>query len=114
MTCKNVVYTGDSFALEVNLFDGTDVESISSDAVITVGFVRNRPDRELLAGPWTASEADPDSDWMAGKIIVNVVGADTEGVEPQSALIETQVVKGGNRITYQSKGPIQIRKGALP
>lgn len=111
---EDVIFTGDSFPLVINLKSGTTVEPIPTGATVTAGLVSTSKDRTLLAGPWTVSSATPGSQWSQGVAVVNVVGADTEGIEPQAALIETQVVSGSTRLTYQSRVRVKVRRGSLP
>lgn len=111
---KKKVFTGDSFPLAVDLKDDNDFDEIPLDAVVTVGFVANRRSRDLLAGPWTASAATPGANWTNGRVVVNVVGADTEGLDPQSVLVEVQVVVGSTRISYQTKSWASLTKASLP
>jgi hypothetical protein len=111
----NVIFTGDSFPLVVCLFNNDKtIFVIPDDATVTVGLVKNKKTRDLIAGPWSINSATPGSNWGAGKIVANVIGADTEGLEAQSVLVETQVVTGSTKRSFQSKEKALIRKASLP
>lgn len=114
MASKKKIFTGDTFPLEVNLVDEEGYDVIPLDATVTVGLVANRRSRDLLAGPWTASQATPGANWNIGKVVVTVNGADTEGLDPQSALVEVQVVTASSKISYQTKAWVTLTKASLP
>lgn len=114
MAAKKKIFTGDTFPIEVNVVDDDGFDAIPLDATVTVGLVANRKSRDLLAGPWTASQATPGANWPIGKVVVTVNGVDTEGIDPQSALVEVQVVTASSKITYQTKNWVTITKGSLP
>jgi hypothetical protein len=115
MSDDNIIFTGDSFPLVVCLFDNEKTPFIiPDDATVTAGLVKNKKTRDLLTPAWSVNNATPGSNWSIGKIIVNVVGADTEALESQSCLVETQVVTGSVKRTFQSREKVLVRKATLP
>lgn len=104
--------TGDSVPIEVTVTqDGTAV-AVDPTATVTAGLVSI--DGRLLAGPWTVLANRTGASWGTGKVIVDVAGAGTINLRPQTCRLEVQVSKAGTIQTRLSKQLISLRKGALP
>lgn len=69
---------------------------------------------ELLAGPWSSSQATPGADWPGGVIVLNSIGADTQNLATQYVQVEVQVATAaGDKATWL--GPVMLLvKGVLP
>lgn len=107
--------TGETPLVSVRLKnqDGSNFTVQSADTV-TVGLRRRINGRnQLVAGPFSVSEATQGSDWANGVIVVELTGTGHDTLEQRRVEMEVRVLYAAGKWRTFDTGSVEVIKGAL-